>query len=96
MTAVVLDHSLGELGEVSNLEGLFGRADVKWPCPRVVRVDQLDGEVVGGCEVSCIADASVPGCSAVYAKTDLPGDRGVVKFGIVTRQEVHPEIYISI
>jgi len=53
---------------VFTIQLLLGCAYVKWPRPRVVRVDQLDGEVVRGCEVSRIADAGVPGCSAVHGE----------------------------
>jgi len=70
--------------------------DINRSFPNVVGVVELDAHFNTWLQVGGISDAGVPGCSAVHAKTDLPGDRGVVEFGIVIRQEVHPELYISI
>jgi hypothetical protein len=75
------------LSIVLTVQLLLGRAYVNGPRPRVLRVDQLNGKVVGGSEVSSVPDAGCgPGSSIAYTETDL--HRCIIQLGVVTSKEV--------
>jgi hypothetical protein len=86
LTAVVLNLSLCELGEVVNLKVLFRSPDVQRSLPSVERVVELDSEISGGHQIPCFTDLRRPACLVIHTKTDLRG--AIIKLSIVAGEEV--------